>query len=64
PRWVRADVLSTGDLVISGTTIAGVAADRRAATLIAHLAWLVLLLGSGAGVLVGAWRGRGVSRAR
>ncbi|ANR91312.1 hypothetical protein [Mycobacterium avium] len=133
PRWVRADVLSTGDLVISGTTIAGegaharavqelllsgpdpaalaaagvgwlvleadsagevgaaahtlgaaapvyrddeialyrigghtagVAADRRAATLIAHLAWLVLLLGSGAGVLLGAWWRRGVSRAR
>lgn len=133
PRWVRADVLSTGDLVISGTTIAGegaharavqelllsgpdpaalaaagvgwlvleadsagevgaaahtlgaaapvyrddeialyrigghtagVAADRRAATLIAHLAWLVLLLGSGAGVLLGACRRRGVSRAR
>ncbi|ETB30034.1 hypothetical protein O983_00430 [Mycobacterium avium 09-5983] len=48
---------------IGGHT-AGVAADRRAATLIAHLAWLVLLLGSGAGVLLGAWWRRGVSRAR
>ncbi|PBJ35965.1 hypothetical protein BI294_13495, partial [Mycobacterium avium subsp. hominissuis] len=30
PRWVRADVLSTGDLVISGTTIAGEGAHARA----------------------------------
>lgn len=127
PRWVRADVLSTGDLVISGTTIAGegtharavqelvlsgpdpsalaaagvawlvvesdsagdmgsagrtlgalapvyrdhelalyriggrtaaVAAGRRSLTVIAHLAWLTLLLGGGAGAVIGAWRRR------
>lgn len=130
PRWVRADVLTTGDLVISGTSIpgegaharavqdlllagpepsalaaagvgwlvvesgstgdigaaartlggltpvyrdneialyqvggrsAGVAADRRAATLIAHLAWLALLVGGGASALIGAWRRRAPS---
>lgn len=127
PRWVRADVLSTGDLVISGTTIAGegaharavqqlllsgpdpaalaaagvawlvvesdsagdmgsaartlgalppvyrdreialyriggrtapVAAGQRTVTVIAHLAWLALLLGGGAGAVIGAWRRR------
>lgn len=127
PRWVRADVLSTGDLVISGTTIAGegaharavqelllsgpdpaalaaagvgwlvvesdsagdmgaaartlsalapvyrdheialyrigghaagVAPWRRAATTVAHLAWLAMLVGAGAGAVVGAWRRR------
>lgn len=127
PRWVRADVLTTGDLVISGTTIAGegaharavqhlllsgpdpaalaaagvgwlvvesdtpgdlgaaartlgaltpvyrddeialyriggqsagVAAERRTATLIAHLVWLAMLIGGGAGAVVGAWRRR------
>lgn len=30
PRWVRADVLSTGDLVISGTVIPGEGAQARA----------------------------------
>ncbi|OMC18066.1 hypothetical protein [Mycobacterium colombiense] len=127
PRWVRADVLSTGDLVISGTTIggegaharavqqlllsgpdpsalaaagvgwlvvesdsagdmgaaartlgalapvyldheialyriggqtAGVAAWRRTATTVAHLAWLAMLIGGGAGAAIGAWRRR------
>ncbi|OBH55312.1 hypothetical protein A5685_11060 [Mycobacterium colombiense] len=127
PRWVRADVLSTGDLVISGTTIggegaharavqelllsgptpaalaaagvgwlvvesdsagdmgaaartlgalapvyrdheialyriggqtAGVAAWRRTATTVAHLAWLAMLIGAGAGTAIGAWRRR------
>ncbi|MEE2853213.1 MAG: hypothetical protein VX424_11240 [Actinomycetota bacterium] len=127
PRWVRADVLSTGDLVISGTTIAGegaharavqelllsgsdpaalaaagvawlvvesdsagdmgaaartlnavapayrdheialyriggqtagVAAGRRTATMVAHLAWLTMLIGGGAGAMIGAWRRR------
>lgn len=127
PRWVRADVLSTGDLVISGTTIAGegsharavqelllsgpdpaalaaagvgwlvvesdsagdmgaaartlnalapvyrdheialyriggqttgVAAGRRTATVVAHLAWLAMLIGGGAGAIIGAWRRR------
>lgn len=127
PRWVRADVLSTGDLVISGTVIpgegnharavqrlllagpdpsalapagvgwlvlesdtagdmgasartlgaltpvyrddglalyriggdaAGVPAGARAATLIAHLAWLAELIVGGAGVVAGAWRRR------
>ncbi len=127
PRWVRADVLSTGDLVISGTTIAGegtharavqelllsgpepaalaaagvgwlvvesdsagdmgaaartlgalapvyrdheialyriggqtagVAAGRRTATVVAHLAWLAMLIGGGAGAMLGAWRRR------
>lgn len=127
PRWVRAEVLSSGDLVISGTTIAGegargravqellltgpdpsalaaagvgwlvvesdsagdmgaaartlgalpavyrdeaialyrvggrsagVPADRRAATVIAHLAWLALLVVGGAGAGIGAWRRR------
>lgn len=125
PRWVRAEVLSSGDLVISGTTIAGegehardvqrllltgpdpsalaaagvgwlvveadsagdmgaaalgalapvyrddaialyrvggrsagVPADRRAATLVAHLAWLALLIAGGAGAGIGAWRRR------
>lgn len=125
PRGVRADVLSTGDLVISGTTIAGegararavqelllsgpdpaalaaagvgwlvvesdsagdmgaaartlsalapvyrdheialyrigghtagVAPWRRAATTVAHLAWLAMLVGGGAAAVVGAWR--------
>lgn len=127
PRWVHADVLSTGDLVISGTTIAGegsharavqelllsgpdpaalaaagvgwlvveadsagdmgaaartlgalapayrdreialyriggqtagVAAERRTATTVAHLAWLAMLIGGGAGTVIGAWRRR------
>ncbi|MEB4209008.1 hypothetical protein [Mycobacterium sp. 94-17] len=128
PRWVRARVLSTGDLVISGTTIAGegvharavqelllsgpdpaalaaagvawlvvesdsaggmgaaartlsalapvyrdgemalyrvggqtpgVSAVRRAATMAAHLVWLAVLIGGGAGALIGgAWRHR------
>ncbi|MCA2264914.1 hypothetical protein A5626_20185 [Mycobacterium marseillense] len=127
PRWVRAEVLSSGDLVISGTTIAGegahardvqqlllagpdpsalaaagvgwlvveadsagdmgsaartlgaltpayqddaialyrvggrsvgAPADRRAATLVAHLAWLALLVAGGAGAGIGAWRRR------
>ncbi|GFG98265.1 hypothetical protein [Mycobacterium timonense] len=127
PRWVRAEVLSSGDLVISGTTIAGegahardvqrllltgpdpsalaaagvgwlvveadsagdmgaaartlgalapvyrddaialyrvggrsagVPADRRAATLVAHLVWLALLIAGGAGAGIGAWRRR------
>ncbi|OBH73600.1 hypothetical protein A5682_05170 [Mycobacterium mantenii] len=127
PRWVRADVLTTGDLVISGTTIAGegaharavqrlllsgpdpaalaaagvewlvvesdsagdmgaaartlgalapvyrdneialyrvggqtagVDAGRRAATVLAHLAWLAMLVGGGAGAVIGAWRRR------
>ncbi|OMC27017.1 hypothetical protein [Mycobacterium colombiense] len=127
PRCVRADVLSTGDLVISGTTIggegaharavqqlllsgpdpsalaaagvgwlvvesdsagdmgaaartlgalapvyldheialyriggqtAGVAAWRRTATTVAHLAWLAMLIGGGAGAAIGAWRRR------
>ena len=127
PRWVRAEVLTSGDLVISGTTIpgegaharavrellltgpdpsalaaagvgwlvvesgsagdmgvaartlsalapvhrdneielyrigghsAGVPADRRAATMIAHLAWLALLIVGGAGAGIDAWRRR------
>jgi hypothetical protein len=127
PRWVRADVLITGDLTISGVTIpgegdharavqqlllagtdraalgqagvgwlvvesdsagdmgaaartlgaltpvfadkelalyqiggdtAGVPSASRRATLIAHLAWLALLIVGGGGVLVGAWRRR------
>lgn len=127
PRWVRTEVLSSGDLVISGTTIAGegahardvqhllltgpdpsalaaadvgwlvveadsagdmgsaartlgalapvyrddaialyrvggrsdgVPADRRAATLVAHLTWLALLIAGGAGAGIGAWRRR------
>jgi hypothetical protein len=127
PRWVRSNVLSTGDLEISGTIIPGeggharaiqglllagpdpsaltqagvawlvvesdsagdmgaaartlgaltpvyrdneialyriggqtpgVAADRRAATLIAHLAWLAMLIGGAAGALVSARRQR------
>lgn len=127
PRWVRADVLSTGDLVISGTAIAGegaharavqelllsgpdpaalaaagvgwlvvesdsagdmgaaartlgalapayrdheialyriggqtagVSAGRRTATMVAHLAWLAMLIGGGAGAAIGAWRRR------
>lgn len=127
PRWVRADVLSTGDLVISGTTITGegaharavqqlllsgpdpsalaaagvawlvvesdsagdmgaaartlgamapvyrdheialyriggrtatVAAGQRTATVIAHLAWLAMLISAGAGAVIGAWRRR------
>ncbi|MEE3751575.1 hypothetical protein [Mycobacterium intracellulare] len=127
PRWLRAEVLSSGDLVISGTTIAGegararavqelmltgpdpsalaaagvgwlvvesdsagdmgaaartlgalppvyrddaialyrvsgqsagVPADRRAATIVAHLAWLALLVAGAAGAGIGAWRRR------
>jgi hypothetical protein len=127
PRWVCPDVLSTGDLEISGTTIPGeggharavqglllagpdpsalaqagvgwlvvesgsagdmgaaartlaaltpvyrdneialyriggqtpgVAADRRAATLIAHLAWLAMLIVAAGGALLSVWRQR------
>lgn len=127
PRWIRADVLTTGDLVISGATIAGegaharavqellmsgpdpsalaaagvswlvvesdsagdmgaagrtlgalapvyrdhdialyrvggqstgVPAGRRTATTIAHLVWLAMLIGGGAGAVIGAWRRR------
>jgi hypothetical protein len=127
PRWVRADVLITGDLTISGVTIpgegdharavqqllltganpvalgqagvgwlvvesdsagdmgaaartlgaltpvfadkefalyriggdtAGVPSASRRATLIAHLAWLAMLVVGSGGVLVGAWRRR------
>jgi hypothetical protein len=127
PRWVRADVLSTGDLAISGIVVpgegkharavqdlllagpdpaalapagvgwlvveadsagdmgaaartldamapayrddefalyriggdtAGVSAARRAATVIAHLAWLALLLVGAAGAVVGGIRRR------
>lgn len=127
PRWVRADVLVTGDLVISGVNVpgegtharavqelllagadpealasagvrwvvvesdsagdigaanrtlgaltpvyrdhefalyriggnaAGVPAGRRTATVLAHVAWLVLLLGGAAGGLVAAGRRR------
>lgn len=127
PRWVRAEVLTSGDLVISGTTIPGesaharavqellltgpepsalaaagvgwlvvesdgagglgaaartlgalapvyrddaialyriggrsaaVSADRRTATMIAHLAWLAVLMLGGAGAGIGAWRRR------
>lgn len=124
PRWVRADVLSTGDLVISGVTVPGegaharavlelllagpdpsalaeagvgwlvvesdsagdmgaaartldvltpvhrdrdlalyriggdtarISPDRRAATLIAHVAWLAMLVVGGAGSMLCAW---------
>ncbi len=127
PRWVRADVLTTGDLVISGVVVpgegsharavqelllagpdpaalapagvgwlvlesdsagdmgaaarsldaltpvyrdnefalypiggdtAGVSSGRRRATVIAHLAWLAMLVGGAAGVLVTARRRR------
>ena len=127
PRWVRADVLTTGDLVISGVTVPGEGARarsvqalllagpdpsalaragvgwlvvesdsagdmgaaartldaltpvhrdhelalyriggdtarispvRRTATLIAHLAWLVMLAVGGVGAAVCAWRRR------
>lgn len=133
PRWVRADVLSTGDLVITDVTIAGegnharaiqqlllsgpepavlaaagvgwlvvesdsagdmgaaartlggltpvyrdgemalyriggdaagVPAGRRAATLLAHAAWLALLLAGGVGAAAGAWRRRGSTPVR
>ncbi len=125
PRWVRADVLTTGDLIISGVLVpgegnharavqelllagadpsglapagvgwlvvesdsagdmgaaehtlsaltpvyrdnelalyrvggdtAGASAGRRNATVIAHLAWLVMLIVGGIGALVTAWR--------
>jgi hypothetical protein len=127
PRWLRADVLTTGDLAISGVIVpgegnharavqglllagaappalaqagvgwlvvesgtagdmgvaartlgalapvyrdddvalyriggdtAGVPADRRTATVIAHVAWLAMLLLGAVGALVGAWRRR------
>ena len=127
PRWVRADVLTTGDLVISGVVVpgegeraraveqlllagadaaalapagvawlvvesdsagdiraaartlgsltpvyrdnelalyrfggdtAGVSAGRRAATVLAHVAWLAMLLAGAAGALGTAWRRR------
>ncbi len=132
PRWLRADVLTTGDLAISGVVVpgegdraravqdlllagpdpaalapagigwlvvesdsagdmgaaprtldgltpvyrddqfalyriggdtAGVAPARRAAALVAHLAWLAMLIGGAAGAAVCAWR-RGVRRPR
>ena len=131
PRWVRGDVLATGDLVISGVTVPGEGARARAvqelllagpdpsalaqagvtwlvvesdgagdmgaaartlgrlppayrddelalywiggqtagapsahlrATVIAHLAWLALLLGGGAGVVLTGWRRRRLVR--
>jgi hypothetical protein len=131
PRWVRADVLTTGELVISGVTVPGegararsvqelllagpnpaalaragvgwlvvesdsagdmgaaartldaltpvhrdrelalyriggdtarVSPARRTATLIAHLAWLAMLVTGGAGAAVWAWRRRARSR--
>jgi hypothetical protein len=131
PRWVRGDVLATGDLVISGVTVPGEGAHARAvqelllagpdpsalaqagvtwlvvesdgagdmgaaartlgrlppayrddelalywiggqtagvpsahlrATVIAHLAWLALLLGGGAGVVLTGWRRRRLVR--
>ena len=40
----------------SGAT--GVPSATRRATLIAHLAWLAMLVVGGGGVLVGAWRRR------
>lgn len=58
PRWVRAEVLSTGDLVISGVTVPGEGAHARAvqelllagadpATLArAGVGWLVIELGT------------------
>jgi len=124
PRWVRADVLATGDLIISGVVVAGegnharavqellltgpdpaalapagvgwlvlesdsagemgaaartldaltpvyrdsefalyriggdtagVSSGRREATVIAHLAWLAMLIAGAAGAVVGAW---------
>ncbi len=36
----------------------GVPAGRRTATVIAHLAWLAMLIGGGAGAVIGAWRRR------
>ncbi len=131
PRWVRADVLTTGDLVISGVVVpgegeraraversllagadaaalapagvawlvvesdsagdvgaaartmggltpvyrdnelalyrvgadtAGASAGRRAATLLAHVAWLVMLLAGAVGALGTAWRRRRARR--
>ena len=131
PRWVRADVLTTGDLAISGVIVpgegnharvvqdlllagpdpaalapagvgwlvveadsagdlgaaartldalapvyrdddfalyriggdtAGASPARRAATLIAHLAWLAMLIVGAAGAAVGAWRRRSERR--
>lgn len=48
-----------------GGQSAGVSADRRAATVIAHAAWLALLVAGGAGAGIGAWRRRAsVSPAR
>jgi len=124
PRWVRADVLATGDLIISGVVVAGegnharavqellltgpdpaalapagvgwlvvesdsagemgaaartldaltpvyrdsefalyriggdtagVSSGRREATVIAHLAWLAMLIAGAAGAVVSAW---------
>ena len=131
PRWVRADVLTTGDLAISGVVVpgegnharavqdlllagpdpatlapagvgwlvveadsagdmgaaartldalapvyrddefalyriggdtAGVSPARRAATVVAHLAWLAMLIVGAAGAAVGAWRRRSQRR--
>jgi len=42
---------------IGGQT-AGVAAGRRMATLVAHLAWLAMLIGCGGSAMIGAWRRR------
>ncbi|MEE6179478.1 hypothetical protein SKC42_24300 [Mycobacterium sp. 050134] len=131
PRWLRADVLTTGDLVISGVVVPGegtrarqvqdlllrgtdpsaltdigwlvvesdTAGDmgaaartldaltpvyrdrdfalyrigggfpgaspgRRAATVVAHLAWVAMLLASGAGAVATAWRRRSATPRR
>ena len=37
-----------------GGQTAGVAAGRRTATVVAHLAWLAMLIGGGAGAVIGA----------
>lgn len=133
PRWLRADVLTTGDLAISGVVVPGegkrarqvqdlllrgpdpsalapagigwlvvesdsagdlgaaartldaltpvfrdhdfalyriggdtpgAAGRRRAATVVAHLAWLAMLAGSGAGAAAAAWRRRSATPRR
>jgi len=57
-RLTTSAITSPNALYQIGGDTAGVPSASRRATLIAHLAWLALLIVGGGGVLVGAWRRR------